>query len=310
MRWLILALLLTSVGCAAPLRINQIQFVGSHNSYKKAMLAEHAAMLEAQNPEAARSLAYEHVDLHTQLDLGLRKLELDVFYDAASGRFVVGHVQMIDMQSHCPDLRTCLADVRAWSEAHPRHVPIWIGFNAKDQVIDGLPVPDTFDARAFARFDRILEEMLGDVLIRPDDVVGLNWPSLEDARGKFLLVLDEGGEKRDLYLNGWRDRPMFTNGPVGHAAAAVHIVNDPIIDGEQIRTLVEAGYLVRTRADADTVEARSGDDRRRAAAFASGAQAVSTDYYLDTNPFGTDYRVQPVLQCNPRTAPAECLVAE
>ena len=38
--------------------------------------------------------------------------------------------------------------------------------------------------------------------------------------------------------------------------------------------------LVRTRADADTREARAGDTRRRDAAFASGAHFVSTDYYL------------------------------
>ncbi|MFM8754893.1 MAG: Ca2+-dependent phosphoinositide-specific phospholipase C [Phenylobacterium sp.] len=36
--------------------------------------------------------------------------------------------------------------------------------------------------------------------------------------------------------------------------------------------------VVRTRADADTVEARSGNLSRRDAAFASGAQYISTDY--------------------------------
>ncbi len=39
------------------------------------------------------------------------------------------------------------------------------------------------------------------------------------------------------------------------------------------------GYFVRTRADTDTTEARSGDTTRRDAALASGAQIVSTDYY-------------------------------
>ena len=57
--------------------------------------------------------------------------------------------------------------------------------------------------------------------------------------------------------------------------------------------------MVRTRADADTVEAREGLTQRRDRAFASGAQAISTDYYLEANPFATDYRVQPELRCNP-----------
>jgi len=41
---------------------------------------------------------------------------------------------------------------------------------------------------------------------------------------------------------------------------------------------VKAGFVVRTRADADTVEARSNDTTRRDAALQSGAQYVSTDY--------------------------------
>ncbi len=307
---MLLLAVLCNAACAAPLTINQIQFVGSHNSYKKAMLDANMAALEKRNPAAARSLAYAHVDLRTQLDLGLRKLELDVFYDQSTGSFVVGHVQVIDMESHCALLSECLAQIRAWSRANPRHVPIWISFNAKDQPLDGLPVPDTFDARAFARLDAELESALGDVLIRPRDVQGLNWPELEAARGKFLLILDERGTKREVYWENWVNRPMFTNAPLGHEAAAVMIINNPLEEGARIAEMVEAGYLVRTRADADTEEARSGDVSRRDAAFTSGAQAISTDYYLNSNPFGTDYKVTPVLRCNPRNAPARCEVTE
>ena len=59
------------------------------------------------------------------------------------------------------------------------------------------------------------------------------------------------------------------------------MLNDPVADGDRIRELVAMGYLVRTRTDADTVEARSGDTTRREAAFASGAQLVSTDYEVE-----------------------------
>ena len=44
--------------------------------------------------------------------------------------------------------------------------------------------------------------------------------------------------------------------------------------------------VVRTRADADTVEARTGETARREAAFASGAQYVSTDYMKPDLRFG------------------------
>ena len=48
------------------------------------------------------------------------------------------------MNSHCHTLLLCLQEVRAWSEKHPRHAPIWISFNLKDQVITGLPDPEPF----------------------------------------------------------------------------------------------------------------------------------------------------------------------
>ena len=66
---------------------------------------------------------------------------------------------------------------------------------------------------------------------------------------------------------------------------------------------------VRTRADADTVEARASDTTRRDAAFASGAQIVSTDFervdprwptYVVALPGGGEAR------CNPISAPKGC----
>jgi hypothetical protein len=269
-------------------------------------------MLQQSNPTAARSLEYAHIPLPEQLDLGVRKLELDIFVSDNAERFIVGHVQLIDMSSSCSSLSLCLSQIRTWSDAHPQHVPIWISFNAKDSPIDGLPTPLPFTQQSFLQLDQALETLVGDRLIRPRDIVDLNWPRLADARGKIVFILDEQGDKRDTYLQGWRERPMFANVSAGHPAAAIMIVNDPVTEQDKIRNLVEQGYMVRTRADADTIEARSGDTRRRDAAFASGAQAVSTDYYLPTNPFGTDYTVQLPggIRCNPVSAPRACVVPE
>jgi hypothetical protein len=173
-------------------------------------------------------------------------------------------------------------------------------------------------------------------LLVPDDVRGdapsletavleRGWPLLEDVRGRFLLVLDEGGAKLETYLEGHpslEGRVLFADVEPGHPAAAVRIVNDPVERGDEIRDLVRRGYLVRTRADADTREARAGDLTRRDAAFASGAQLVSTDYYLSEQAPGTDYLVglpraagvrddgrAIVARCNPVTAARTCMVA-
>ena len=55
-------------------------------------------------------------------------------------------------------------------------------------------------------------------------------------------------------------------------------MNDPVEEQALIQERVKQGFLIRTRADADTREARAGNTARREAALASGAQYVSTDY--------------------------------
>ena len=301
-----------AMAASSPVTINQIQFVGSHNSYKQAMSPLIYKALHLLDAEVAESLEYWHEPLADQLDLGLRKLEIDLFYDARDQSFPVGHAQIIDMNSHCDTLLVCLQEIRVWSEKNPRHTPIWISFNLKDQAIPVLPDPEPFTAAALDALDTQLRGALGPQLIWPADVQGLRWPTLEEARGKVLLILDEGGAKRDWYYNNWQTRPMFTNAPEGHPAAAVMIINDPIKNFARIQRLVKAGYLVRSRADADTREARANDTRRRDQAFASGAQAISTDYYLPATHFGNDYQVAIAggIRCNPVLMHDSCRVAE
>ena len=82
--------------------------------------------------------------------------------------------------------------------------------------------------------------------------------------------------------------------------------NDPVRSFDEIRSLVAEGFLVRTRADAGTVEARANDGSRRDKALASGAQLVSTDFPEPDPRFG-DYHVSlpppPEPPPAPRTAP-------
>jgi Phosphoinositide phospholipase C, Ca2+-dependent len=70
-------------------------------------------------------------------------------------------------------------------------------------------------------------------------------------------------------------------------------------------------YLIRTRADIPTDEARSGSTTRRDSAFRSGAQYVSTDYPAES-PFGSGYLARLpgaenlAARCNPVNAPTGC----
>nr|MCU0686592.1 phosphatidylinositol-specific phospholipase C1-like protein [Polyangiaceae bacterium] len=242
--------------------------------------------------------------------------------------FKVLHVQDIDFESTCWSLASCLATVRAWSEVNPRHVPVLVLIEAKYQSVDDLgfdfsdPLP--IGVPELAALDEEIRAALGDRLLTPDFVRGERatleeailtdgWPTVEAARGKIMLALDNEDAVRDDYLAGHPSlagRTMFTSARPGSPEAAFAKVNDVLTDGALIAQLVTAGLLVRTRADIDTLEARRGDTARRDAALASGAQCVSTDYPEPDPAFGTGYEVVlpagPPARCNPVSAPSWC----
>jgi hypothetical protein len=244
------------------------------------------------------------------------------------------HVQEVDYRSTCPTFVACLEDIQSWSRDHPGHLPITIQVEAKDDVIPdpaslGFVQPVPWTAPDFATLEAEIHSVFGDEsIISPGDVKGRSrslaaavrkgrWPTLRQARGQVMFVLDDKGVERDAYraqVPDVDDRLIFVDVPPSDPDAAVTVVNDPIGDGARIRDLVSQGFIVRTRADADTVEARSGDTTRRDAAFASGAQYVSTDYVFPDDHFGTGYVVDlpgtGAARCNPVNAPKRCLKAD
>jgi membrane-associated phospholipid phosphatase len=114
-----------------------------------------------------------------------------------------------------------------------------------------------------------------------EGVLAGGWPRLGEARGKVFFALDEGPEKVASYRGARRSlegRVFFVNTDEASPAAAYLTLNDPVGEQARIRAAVRAGFMVRTRADADTAAPRTGDVMQRSAAFASGAQYVSTDY--------------------------------
>jgi hypothetical protein len=238
----------------------------------------------------------------------------------------VFHIPDIDPHSLCQPFTACLAEIRRWSDAHPDHVPLMIMINAKQ---DASPLPGgtgalPFDEAAFDNFDREVRSVLPpEKLITPDDVQGQyptlrdavlagNWPTLAQARGKIWFALDEApavvatyrGKRRSL-----EGRVMFINTDEKSPAAAYMTLNEPQKDADRIRAAVSAGFIVRTRADANTVEARTNNTAPRDAAISGGAQYISTDYIWPDKRFG-DYQVRlpgaAIALCNPVRVPGAC----
>jgi hypothetical protein len=115
----------------------------------------------------------------------------------------------------------------------------------------------------------------------PEAIKEQGWPALEKVRGMVMFALDNEGGVRDRYLArhvALENRVMFVTVARDHPAAAWFKINDPIKNFERIQQLVREGFVVRTRADADTIQARKNDVTQREKALASGAQWISTDY--------------------------------
>ena len=279
------------------LRVNHFQAKGTHNSYHVEPTPAHPEWM------------YTHAPLEVQLsEQGVRKLELDLWWNEHCERFEVFHIGFLDEETTCRLFTDCLSAIRAFSDAHPGHHPVLVQIEPKDSFDDAVG-PSRFDALD-AEIRSVLPE---DMLITPDSVRGARasvreavetdgWPTLGEARGRMLFFLDRGGAQRDLYLRGHEDlsgRVLFVDGSATDPFAVVHVRNDPGGDFDEIQALVRAGHIVRTRAD---------DDAALARALESGAHAISTNWPVPvaghdfslTIPDGTPSR------CNPLSAPAGC----
>jgi Phosphoinositide phospholipase C, Ca2+-dependent len=219
--------------------------------------------------------------------------------------FKVFHIQDIDFRSNCPTFRQCLQELKNWSDKNPSHNPVFITMNAKDELDKPeFTVPEKFSTNVFDKLDKEIADFLGTgYLITPDNVRGKyptleravlsnNWPALKKARGKFIFILDENGTKRDAYIAGHpslKGRLLFADAEPGTPEAAIHIMNDARRDQEAIKALVKKGYIIRTRSDSETKEARENDKSGFIAAENSGAQIITTDYYKKSTHFKSDY---------------------
>ena len=342
------------------LRMNEIQVIGTHNSYHRELSKPERAAHDAiygGAPIYDNLLAYSHASLPNQLGRqGVRGLELDLYPDPAGGlyanpllrrRLAAGpltapewyspgikiiHTADLDYHSTCVRLASCLRLVRRWSRANRGHVPLLILLELKETdpvagALGGVSVPP-WDGAALDRLDAEIRSVFRrSELITPDDVrrpgltlqrsvVRRGWPTLRRARGRVMFLMDNGpGAISAAYTAGrpsLHGRVLFTNSRPGRPDAAFVKRNEPRgANLNQIRRLVRAGYLVRTRSDEPLATVLSGDTTQRRAALSSGAQLVSTDFpevgmsarydrdYVVALPGGGSVRCNPVIRPRP-----------
>ena len=264
--------------------------------------------------------------------------------DAASGLaeldepgFKVLDTQDFDYATTCLTLVACLDEIRDWSAGSPNHLPIMIMIEMKEEsVVDAataggieltLDLPwaeplemttellDALDAEIRSVFapDQMIEpdDVRGDATTLDEAVRTAGWPTVAASRGQVIFSMTDGGRIRDLYVAdapSLEGRPIFTNATPGEPDAAFVRFDDP--DDPGLDQAALDGYLIRTRTDSPTDDARNNDTARRDAALASGAHYLSTDYYLPSEFFESTYVValpgDAVGRCNPVTAPPSC----
>jgi hypothetical protein len=235
---------LAGVGCARAwfdtnLRINEIQTVGTAESYKLKPSAPLLSLIKLGSDEDVKELDFSEPAVTDQLQMGARSLEFDIAYDPKGGLykfpagasmagelvaddyiaamstpgFKVIHILDIDFNSSCVTLESCLQAVASWSRANSDHIPIIIALRSNDDrtPMPGATRPAKFDAAVFDALDSEIRSIFHpDELITPDMVQGEyptlreavladNWPKLGPSRGKIIFLLDDTPQKTTLY---------------------------------------------------------------------------------------------------------------
>ncbi len=299
------------------LRINQMQMRATVNSY-------HASLV----PGVVDEFSYDHLLLAEQAEQqGIRVFDLDVSGDPQSFMAIspATDEHVVDRWNNCSErmnppggLISCLWNLRDWLDANPDHplVVILVGeselLGPRSQMMHQL---DGLEAQIITGLGR-------DRLLTPDDVRGAHptlwhalqadgWPTVEETRGKAMLVLNDRGVVRVRYLltggedpddrlffvigdpelegdEALRDEVIFTFEPPVVRQFETDMARLP-----RMRELVEAGYLVHAITD---------DAERARRLRAEGVHFVGTRFPDEVfEPFEGSPTT-----CNPVTAPADC----
>lgn len=256
-------------------KLNQIQVIGTHNSYHSGIAPNESKLWQTKYAEAFKGLDYQHQPLPQQFDSGVRQIELDVYADSKGGLyahpagpkmvaaanlppdpdfdpngimnkpgFKVMHVQDVDYRSTCQPFIGCLQQIKEWSQTHPNHIPIFILVETKQGKPRGnlhLTEPEPFTSATFdALDDEIRSVFQPEELITPDDVRG-HYETLNQA----------------IIANNWptlsssRGKVIFLMDQ--HAVTPVYLEGHPSLRGRVIFTNSDPG-----QPDAAFIERNDG----------------------------------------------------
>ncbi len=255
--------------------LNQIQVIGSHNSYNLGFAPSEEKFARSHDAKSYESLEYHHASLTDQLNGGVRQLEIDIVHDPQGGRFAhpriveltkqaglppdpgfdpqhemdkpgfkVIHIADLNQRSSCHLLTGCLKEIRVWSQAHPGHIPLFLLIESKHGNTASIPnsvTAEPFTTATFDALDREIRSVFPDNEMVLPDQVRAGFSTLEEAvlAGHWPTLAQSRG-KVVFLLDQRNDGAAYT---AGH----------PSLEGRVLFTNAPAG-----RADAAFTEENSG----------------------------------------------------
>ncbi|MCF7930370.1 MAG: hypothetical protein K9L02_02545 [Acholeplasmataceae bacterium] len=271
------------------IKLNDIRILASHNSYKKygTTLGKFFIGL-GSTKEEAEGFKYGYKNFTEQFEAGIRSMEIDL--RLRKTEFMLTHVPLVDNSSVAPLFSLALDEIALFSENNPNHIPIIILMEIKDDWMILDHALQNIGSDQLKNLNTLIETKLGDRLFTPNDMLEngktLNetvqttgWPSVSSLLGKVIFVLHPGSFTQTYYEidSSLASLPMFIGiypDQTSQSYASFIVHNDP--DVSAISQLVNQGYIVRTRIDADLVYRQQDYDD----ALASGAQILSSDYTI------------------------------
>lgn len=282
---------------AGGVKFNEVAFLGTHNSYQLLTTKPKLALMKAVEIVTFGAVDYtkatfEMDTLTNQLEYGIRNLEIDIetVDDGENISFVVTHDPIIDNVTSCYDFAKALEEIKMWSDNNPNHLPVSILIEPKGDVPDFNNMKN-FTVEYANELGKVIENVLGDTLLTPADMMGDyanfkemrendGWLTLEETLGKVIVLLHPCGVtddyiKQDETVKTQVIFPMLRAGLENEAYASFILDNEP--ENAKLNNKVsidEWKLIVRTRADSHP----RFSDERYANADICGSQIITTDY--------------------------------
>lgn len=272
------------------IRLNQIQMLATHNSYKKigVPLGKFFVGLGTNNFDEARALKYGYQTIHEQLSLGIRSMEFDL--RLRKTEFELNHVPLVDNSSVAPNFKLALEEIKLYSKYNENHFPIIIIIEIKDDWMILDHALQIIEEDQLEALDELITNTLGENLFQPKDMIvsGLSlkesidlngWPAINTLLGKTLIVLHPGNfttmyHQMDETLNTQNMFIGLYHHQIERDYASFVVHNTP--DVGLIKEMIDMNLIVRTRIDSEL----NFDQIRMDDAISSGAQILTSDHTI------------------------------